>query len=53
MTIFVNDVNALDAELQAKGAKIVMPPTDEPWGVCEFHIEDPDGHTYRFGQGKE
>ncbi len=52
MSIFVNDVDALYDELCAKGAKIVMPPTDEPWGVREFHVEDPDGHTFRLGQGK-
>ena len=52
-SIFVNDVDALFTELKERGAKIVMPPKDEPWGVREFHVEDPDGHTFRFGQGKE
>jgi catechol 2,3-dioxygenase-like lactoylglutathione lyase family enzyme len=49
MSIFVDDANALHEEMRAKGAKIVMPPTDEPWGMREFHVEDPDGHTIRFG----
>jgi catechol 2,3-dioxygenase-like lactoylglutathione lyase family enzyme len=49
MSIFVDDADALYEEVRAKGAKIVMPPTDEPWGMREFHVEDPDGHTFRFG----
>lgn len=49
MSISVDDANALYEEMKAKGAKIVMPPTDEPWGMREFHVEDPDGHTFRFG----
>jgi catechol 2,3-dioxygenase-like lactoylglutathione lyase family enzyme len=49
MSIFVDDADALYDEIKAKGAKIVMPPTDEPWGMREFHVEDPDGHTIRFG----
>jgi len=52
-SIFVNDVDALYEELKQRGAKIVMPIRDEPWGVREFHVEDPDGHTYRFGRGQE
>lgn len=49
MSIFVDDADALHEEMRAKGARIVMPPTDEPWGMREFHVEDPDGHTIRFG----
>ena len=49
MSIFVDDANALHEEMRQKGAKITMPPTDEPWGMREFHVEDPDGHTFRFG----
>jgi len=49
MSIFVDDANALHEEMRARGARIVMPPTDEPWGMREFHVEDPDGHTFRFG----
>jgi len=27
--------------------EISMPPTDEPWGMREFHLRHPDGHTFR------
>ena len=30
-----------------------MPPTDEPWGVREFHLRHPDGHTFRVSAGIE
>jgi uncharacterized glyoxalase superfamily protein PhnB len=29
------------------GYEISMPPTDEPWGMREFHLRHPDGHTFR------
>lgn len=30
---------------------VTMPPTDEPWGVREFHLRHPDGHTFRVSAG--
>jgi len=33
------------------GLDVVWPPTDEPWGVREFHLRHPDGHTFRIGSG--
>ncbi len=29
------------------GYHVAMPPTDKPWGVREFHLRHPDGHTFR------
>ncbi len=26
---------------------VTFPPTDEPWGVREFHLRHPEGHTFR------
>jgi hypothetical protein len=26
---------------------VSWPPTDEPWGVREFHLRHPDRHTFR------
>jgi len=49
-SIFVSDVNALHEELKANGANVVRELRDEPWGTREFHVQDPDGHTFRFGQ---
>jgi catechol 2,3-dioxygenase-like lactoylglutathione lyase family enzyme len=39
-------------ELAVKlGFTITRPPTDEPWGVREFHLVHPDGHTFRVSAG--
>ena len=34
-----------------KGMDVTWPPTDEPWGVREFHLRHPDGHTFRVSAG--
>ncbi len=44
-------VDALHAIAVAKGMNVTYPPTDEPWGVREFHLRHPDGHTFRIGSG--
>lgn len=31
--------------------KVTHPPTDEPWGVREFHLRHPDGHVFRVSCG--
>jgi len=46
--IGVEDAGTLHDQYQAAGVKIVMPPTNFPWAF-EFHVEDPDGNTLRFG----
>jgi uncharacterized glyoxalase superfamily protein PhnB len=30
-----------------QGLDVTWPPTDEPWGVREFHLRHPDGHVFR------
>ena len=30
---------------------VTWPPTDEPWGVREFHLRHPDGHMFRVSCG--
>ncbi|GAA5205545.1 VOC family protein [Streptomyces thinghirensis] len=39
----VEDAAATHDELRAKGVEIVRPPVQEPWGLVEMWIEDPDG----------
>lgn len=41
------EVDAVHALAVAKGMDVSMPPRDEPWGVREFHLRHPDGHTFR------
>lgn len=47
--IFVEDVDALYADYQQRGAKVLQPPTNMPWQTREMHVEDPDRHRLRFG----
>jgi hypothetical protein len=51
MSIFVDDVDELHQELVGRGAVITTAPTNEPWGMREMHVECPDGHVLRIGQG--
>jgi catechol 2,3-dioxygenase-like lactoylglutathione lyase family enzyme len=43
LSVEVDDVDAAYAEVLRRGAPVVYPLTDEPWGVRRFFVEDPDG----------
>ena len=43
------EVDAMHVACVELGLDVSMPPTDEPWGVREFHLHHPDGHTFRVG----
>jgi uncharacterized glyoxalase superfamily protein PhnB len=43
------EVDAIHASAVERGLSVTMAPTDEPWGVREFHLRHPDGHTFRIG----
>ena len=45
----VLDADALFAEVAGRGAELITPPRDEPWGMREFGIRTVDGHRMRFG----
>ena len=56
MSWFVSSPAEVDAIHQLaleRGVTVTWPPTDEPWGVREFHIQHPDGHIFRVGAGIE
>jgi uncharacterized glyoxalase superfamily protein PhnB len=42
-----DEVDALHARAVELGYEIAREPTDEPWGMREFHLRHPDGHTFR------
>ena len=46
----VSDVDAAFAELTARGAQPVMPPTDRFWGQRTAYLRDPDGHLIELAQ---
>jgi predicted enzyme related to lactoylglutathione lyase len=48
--IRVDDVDALYAEVQERGAAIDYTIYNAPHGFREFGVQDPDGHDIAFGQ---
>ena len=44
-------VNEVHEKALEQGLTVTWPPTDEPWGVREFHLRHPDGHTFRVSAG--
>ena len=49
----VRDVYATQAELEHRGVMIARAAVEEPWGLHEMHVEDPDGVTLIFVQVPE
>src|SRR5258705_9296919 len=47
---WVDDVEALHAELSLKGAQGVYPLVVQPYGMKEFAVRDPNGYVLGFGQ---
>jgi len=47
---YVNDADALHAELTAKGANVQGPPVSQPWGLREFRVLDLEGNRLSFAQ---
>jgi len=45
------DVDATYEAAVRHGMSAGMPPRNEPWGVREFHLRHPDGHTFRVSAG--
>ncbi len=46
----VDDVDALHAEIRARGIQPDHPPADTPWGTREMTLLDPDGNRLRFAR---
>ena len=46
----MDDVDAYHAEIAARGAIVISPPADKPWGLREMAVATPDGHRMTFGQ---
>ena len=48
--LYVRDADALHAELKQRGADIIRPPEDQPYGCRDFEVRDLDGYVLCFGQ---
>jgi catechol 2,3-dioxygenase-like lactoylglutathione lyase family enzyme len=46
----VRDVEATQAELESRGVEIAREARQEPWGLHEMHVVDPDGVLLIFVQ---
>ena len=46
----VEDVDRHHERAKARGARILRPPTDYPYGERQYTAEDPGGHRWTFSQ---
>ena len=46
----VRGIEALFDELTSKGADIIRPLEQRPWGCKDFYVEDPDGYILCFSE---
>ncbi len=51
LCVFLDDVDGYCERIRARGANVIYGPKDEPWGLREIHVRDPNGHVIRFGHG--
>jgi uncharacterized glyoxalase superfamily protein PhnB len=49
VSIFVDDVDALHADLVKRGAKVLKAPADYDYGLRDFDVADLDGNMIFFG----
>jgi len=46
----VDDVDALYADLKAKGVHVLNPPADQAWGLRTAYFTDPEGNFWEINQ---
>jgi catechol 2,3-dioxygenase-like lactoylglutathione lyase family enzyme len=49
-TIQVDDVDAMCAQLSARGVELLNGPMDRPWGVRTASFADPGGHIWEIAK---
>lgn len=49
-TIAVDDVDAMCAELNARGVELLNGPMDRPWGIRTASFMDPGGHIWEIAR---
>lgn len=48
--VSVDDVEGLHEELVGRGADLILPPTDQGYGLREIRVRDPFGYVFAFGK---
>jgi catechol 2,3-dioxygenase-like lactoylglutathione lyase family enzyme len=49
-TLHVDNVDAMCAELAARGVKLLNGPMDRPWGIRTASFSDPGGHIWEIAK---
>ena len=49
-TLTVDDVDAMCAELQRRGVRLINGPIDRPWGIRTACFADPAGHIWEIAK---
>ena len=50
LSIWVDDVDAVCAELEGRGVRLLQGPVDKPWGMRVATFTDPAGHNWEVAQ---
>jgi catechol 2,3-dioxygenase-like lactoylglutathione lyase family enzyme len=50
LTVWVDDADAVSAELAKRGVELLNGPMDREWGVRTASFTDPDGHIWEIAQ---
>lgn len=48
--IAVSAIHSLFDDLQTRGAHVLAPVEQRPWGCVDFYVEDPDGYILCFSE---
>ena len=48
--VFVDDVDAVVERVGEYGGSVVEPPTDQPWGLRQAIVEDPEGYYWELSR---
>jgi uncharacterized glyoxalase superfamily protein PhnB len=48
--LYVDDVEAFHEEVAARGADVILRPTNQGYGLREIRVRDPFGYILAFGQ---
>jgi uncharacterized glyoxalase superfamily protein PhnB len=49
LCVYVAEVDEHFERAQAAGAEVVLVPHDTDFGAREYHVKDPEGHSWTFG----
>jgi uncharacterized glyoxalase superfamily protein PhnB len=50
ITVMARDVDEHYERARREGARIISPPTDQPWGLRDYEAVDLEGRVWNFGQ---